>query len=294
MDTINLEIEILRENTATLAKEQAELNEQAKLDEQVNKVLQGADESYRDGLMDELGFEYKRQEAQKIIAIRNVLAPFPQNRIMSKDAIRATCIKYGLRFLPTRFFKGQLDEGIGPAMEKYKSYCPRGEAVTFQNTPEILNDGVVNLWGRPEQGRVKDGPQYYIAAPATEFVLQPVPKDPLLFARLTFDKFFLIHKWGTDLVLRDVFKVTTKENWNSIYEETEADRLQANVALNQLRQSMSAGSQIGALGGNAQAYQDAMARMQDERNARNARLRESRKPSLAQRLFGGTNEGFEG
>jgi hypothetical protein len=285
MDTINLETEILRENERTLATEQAELDEQSKLDAQVNKVLRGADESYRDGLMDELGFEYKRKEAQKIIAIRDVLAPFPQNRIMSKDAIRATCIKYGLRFLPTRFFKGQLDEGIGPAMEQFKSYCPRGEAVTFQNVPEILNDGVISILGRSSRGRIKDGPQYYIAAPATEFVLQPVPKDPLLFARLTFDKFFLIHKWGTDLVLRDVFKVTTPENWNSIYEETEADRVLSNVALNKLSQSMQAGAQIGTFGSAAQAYQDAAARAKASHYERLQRLRENRKRGAFERWF---------
>lgn len=285
MDTINLETEIIRENEDTLAKEQAELNEQAKLDAQVDKLLQGADESYRDSLMDELGFEYKRKEAQKIIAIRNILEPFPKNRIMSKDAIRATCIKYGLRFLPTRFFKGQLDEGIGPAMEKYKSYCPRGEAVTFKDAPEILNDGVVNILGRSTPGRIKDGPQYYIAAPATEFVLQPVPKDPLLFARLTFDKFFLIHKWGTDLVLRDVFKVTTRENWNSIYEpEQRNDRADA------LRLAMQAGAQIGALGGASEISQSVARKMAADHEARLARLREGRKQGAIARWFNGESE----
>lgn len=218
MDTvINLETEILRENDATLASEQVELAEQAKLDAEVDKVLQSVDEQYRVGLMEELGFDYKRAEAQKIIALRKALEPFPKNRIMSKEAIRATCIKYGLRFLPTRFFKGQLDACIGPALAQYKGYCPGGQPISFQSLEEVLNDGVAP-WTMVHARHVVDGPQYYIAAPADQFVLQPRPRDPLLFARLTFDKFFLIAKWGDDLKTGDIRKgQTTSENWNSVY-----------------------------------------------------------------------------
>jgi len=218
MDTlINLETEILRENDSTLASEQKELNEQAKLDAEVDKVLQSVEEKYRDGLMEELGFDYKRAEAQKIIALRTALEPFPKNRIMSKEAIRATCVKYGLRFLPTRFFKGTLDACIGPALAQYKSYCPGGKPIEFQSLPEVLNEGIPP-WTIGASPQVVDGPQYYIAAPADQFVLQPRPRDPLLFARLTFDKFFLIAKWGDDLKTGEIRKGhTNEENWNSVY-----------------------------------------------------------------------------
>ena len=221
MSTINLEHEIIRENETTLAAEQVHLDAQAKLDAEVDKVLAAADEKYREGLMQELGFDYKHEEAVKIRQEREALARFPSNRIMSKDAIKATCIKYGLRFLPTRFYKGMLDQGIGPAMEAFRTYCggkfPKIEASELVEGNNVLGSGVGH-----------DRPQFYIAAPAREFVLQPRPQDPLLFARLTLDKFFLIHKWGDDLKTAKLRKGDTDQwNWNSAYSDdglTEAQR----------------------------------------------------------------------
>lgn len=211
MSTINLEHEIIRENETTLAAEQVHLDAQAKLDAEVDKVLANADEKYREGLMQEVGFDYKHEEAVKIRKEREMLSRFPSNRIMSRDAIMATCIKYGLRFLPTRFYKGQLDQGIGPALETFRTYCG-GEFPKIE-APEMLEGN------RPvPYGAFEPRAQFYIAAPATEFVLQPRPRDPLLFARLSLDKFFLIHKWGDDLQTADIRKGQTDSlNWNSQY-----------------------------------------------------------------------------
>lgn len=210
MSTINLEQEIIRENESTLAVEQTHLDAQAKLDAEVEKVLATADEKYREGLMSELGFDYKHAEAVKIRQEREMLARFPSNRIMSKDAIKATCIKYGLRFLPTRFYKGQLDAGIGPAVEAFRMYC--GGEFPKINATELCSEAFYGT----NTGTV----QFYIAAPASEFVLKPKPQDPLLFARLSLDKFFLIHKWGDDLKTGDIRKgQTDQSNWNSQYSD---------------------------------------------------------------------------
>jgi hypothetical protein len=214
MTTINLEKEIITANEKTLAEEQVHLDAQAKLDAEVEKVLLATEDRYRDSLMNELGFDYKKAETMAIRKEREQLAKFPGNRIMSKDAIKATCIKYGLRFLPTRFYKGQLDSGIGPALEDFKKYNG-GELVNI-DAEELVEDGLMSALRNPAKGK----PQFYIAAPATEFVLQPKPRDPLLFARLTIDKFFLIHKWGDDLTTKDLRTgFTDAHNWNSPYSD---------------------------------------------------------------------------
>lgn len=204
--TIDLEKELIRENTKFLATEEAPLNEQLKLDAEVDKI-HGQD------LMAELGFDYSNADAKRIRAERAAFAHLPQNRIMSQDAIRSTCIKYGLRFLPTRFYKGALDAGIGPKLEEFKAM--NGGKLPVTTDPEMLGDLAVRNGGTGK-------PQMYIAAPAESFVLQPRPRDPLLFCRLSAFKYYLLHKWGDDLKTGDLRKgETTEHNWNSNFSNRE-------------------------------------------------------------------------
>jgi hypothetical protein len=208
-DTIDLEKEIIRENAIALASETMILDDQAKLDAEVEKVLATADAAYRkdrEALMAELGFNYSTPEATLIKAERQDFSALPQNRIMSMGAIKAVCLKYGLRFLPTRFYRGALDSGIGPKVEEFKALL--GGKVPEVKAGEILREaGSQDSAGKP---------QFYIAAPSASFALQPVPRDPLLFCRLSIDKFFLIHKWGADLQKKDTAKHdVTSDNWNS-------------------------------------------------------------------------------
>lgn len=212
MTTIDLEQEIIRENNSTLASEEKHLSSQAKLDAEVDKVLANADAAYKQGLMAELGFDYKLAEAQKIIIERLSFASLPQNRIMSYEAIKATCLKYGLRFLPTRYYKGALDAGIGPKLEDFKA--------KLGGSLPMVND--VELCGGGAKAEMTGKTQMYIAAPSESFHLQPVPRDPLLFCRLTGSKFFLIHKWGADLLKKDTEKHDIRDhNWNSPFQTVE-------------------------------------------------------------------------
>jgi hypothetical protein len=122
---------------------------------------------------------------------------------MSLGAIKRVCLKYGLRFLPTRFYKGELDSGIGPKVEEFKALL--GELpIIFEE--EVLAEGPPANIGKS---------QFYIAAPSESFALTLAPKDPLLFCRLSLDKFFLVHKWGKDLVQKDVKAEIDESNWNS-------------------------------------------------------------------------------
>jgi hypothetical protein len=209
LETINLQDEILRENSEVIASEEKILAEQGKLDREVEKVLRDADNAYnkeREAMLGELGFDYKLAEATKLKAERLQFSALPQNRIMSLGAIKKVCLKYSLRFLPTRFYKGALDSGIGPKVDEFKALL--GELPKLSEN-EILQDAPAAL-GAP-QARV----QFYIAAPSESFALTLAPKDPLLFCRLSLDKFFLVHKWGADLKKNELKRDIDERNWNS-------------------------------------------------------------------------------
>lgn len=204
---IDLEKEIVRENTATLLAEEKTMDAQRKLDHEAAKVEARVSAAYRDGIMSELGFDYTLAEARALRKERKQFGALPTNRIMSIEAIKATCIKYGLRFLPTRFYKGALDEGIGPAVEQVRELL--GGSLVKVKEPEAMQG-----FAAP----IEDKVQFYIAAPSSAFALQPRPQDPLLFLRLNAIKFYLVHKWGDNLRTGDVRKGEIgTNNWNSLF-----------------------------------------------------------------------------
>lgn len=91
------------------------------------------------------------------------------DRIFSVEEIRATCIKYRLRFLDTNYFKGEMPY----------------EALSAIKELQRATDTAVD--------------QFRIMAPATLFELDDCNKDPLLFAPLSNGKYYLIHQWGNDM-----------------------------------------------------------------------------------------------
>lgn len=92
-----------------------------------------------------------------------------QDRIFSIEEIRKICIRYRLRFLPTHYFKAEFPY---PVISE-------------------INDLEKKLGFKLQDFR--------IIAPSTAFDLENINKDPLLFAEISENKFFLIHQWGTDL-----------------------------------------------------------------------------------------------
>lgn len=90
------------------------------------------------------------------------------DRVYHLEQIKKICIDYRLRFLSTRYFKGELPpEALIRIKELEKSH---------QTT----------LRG------------FRIMAPSKLFKLKN-PDDPLLFAPIGNDYYYLIHKWGSDL-----------------------------------------------------------------------------------------------
>ncbi len=97
------------------------------------------------------------------------------NKIYHIDQIKQICIDYRLRFLDSKYFKGEIpQEGIS-------------RIKALERTHRISIEG------------------FKIIAPSKLFRLED-KDDPLLFAPIGNDYFYLIHRWGNDLhPLRKVF-----------------------------------------------------------------------------------------
>ncbi|MBK8707798.1 MAG: hypothetical protein IPN30_04810 [Flavobacteriales bacterium] len=91
------------------------------------------------------------------------------DRVFDLDSIKALCIRYRLRFLPGKLYKGSIHNQAVHAIRRLERKA---------ETP---------LSG------------FLFMAPSTQFKLCDSEVDPLLFVPLGDDRFYLVHKWGNDL-----------------------------------------------------------------------------------------------
>jgi len=93
-----------------------------------------------------------------------------EERIFDRDSIKTLCIKYRLRFLSTKQFRGKI---------------PPSAVSSIKDTERQVGQNLE---------------AFMIAAPSKLFKLEDSNKDPLLFAPLEDGRFYLVDKWGDDLV----------------------------------------------------------------------------------------------
>jgi hypothetical protein len=96
-------------------------------------------------------------------------AAFESDKVFRIDQIEKICINYRLRFLDTKYFRHEFPY----------------EAISK-----------INEFERKYNTKVK---RFKIIAPDVAFDLEDCNKDPLLFAQLDNERFYLLHKWGNDL-----------------------------------------------------------------------------------------------
>lgn len=125
-----------------------------------NKLLQGISETVS------IESRLRVDDKQKSNALNIDLLDY--NRIYHRDTIKQICTDYRLRFLSTKYFKGDI---------------PR-KAIEEINRIEKAHN--TQLKG------------FKIMAPSKLFKLED-KDDPLLFAPIGNDYYYLIHKWGNDL-----------------------------------------------------------------------------------------------
>jgi len=153
---VNLEKELNKERTRRLKKVQDEtlqafieiLERDDRLDEQISANILGS-----------------TGEGNPVLDVDQLSA----DRIYSIDDIKAICVRYLLRFLDAKYFKGEVPT---EAISKVK---------------RLQKDFNVELDG------------YKIVAPAELFNLKEKDKDPLLLVPVGKTHYYLIHRWGGEL-----------------------------------------------------------------------------------------------
>ncbi len=102
-------------------------------------------------------------------SVQKFYAQFEQDKIYSISEIKRVCEKYRLRFLDSKYFKGEIPyEAISQIKQIEKK-----SKIEFSS--------------------------FKIIAPAGLFKLEDAHQDPLLFASIGNGNYYLIHKWGNDL-----------------------------------------------------------------------------------------------
>lgn len=154
-----------------IAGKRISAQEQLVLDE-ANQLLAGLQQRDNE-ILSHLGLDRNIREANKIERIQSKLSRFDQSRVFHIDEIKKICCDYYLKFLPASRYKGTI--------------CP------------LLATKIAEFQG--EYSYPVHAGTSYIAAPDESFDLTPMPEDPLFFAELAGDYYYLVHKWGNDISL---------------------------------------------------------------------------------------------
>ncbi len=126
-------------------------------------------------VLERVGLNKVVTQGKKILENTNILKSqtlkFNPKKVFHISQIESICKKYHLRFLPTAFYKGNIDKDLPFKINQFEiAYNVRCKSQDM-----------------------------YIIAPASSFKLQEKPKDPLLFYKINDEYFYLVHKWGNDL-----------------------------------------------------------------------------------------------
>lgn len=150
-------------NTVDLHKELKKVKSKEKIPlvEEVDSILKQGQEH------DKAIYNRFKKSGQELF----IESEFDENNIFTLDQIKSICIKYRLRFLDSKRFKGEIPY---EAVSKIKQL-------------------------EREKGAGLNG--FKIIAPKKLFQLDDKDADPLLFLQLSENKFYFIHKWGRELNL---------------------------------------------------------------------------------------------
>ena len=87
-----------------------------------------------------------------------IIKTFGSENIFKTSSIKKLATVYGLRFLPTKQYKGHVPKILGTKIKEFTEKIPNGKSLLRES---------------------------YILAPKNSFKLEPIPKDPLYFVKLT-------------------------------------------------------------------------------------------------------------
>lgn len=116
--------------------------------------------------------------------------------VFTRNQIKKLAIKYNLRFLQSKYYKGKIDVQVAGKIKEFAK----------ETNTEITN-------GNLEYN-------FYILAPENSFKLREVTtlkiwddKDPAIFYKIDDDHYRLIHKWGSDFTINNRIAGLLNYNW---------------------------------------------------------------------------------
>jgi hypothetical protein len=132
-------------------------------------------------ILERLNLNKNIKIANEFSAEKEFLSHFDQTRIFSLKEIERVCGVYGLRCLATKYYSGTIDPLLPSKIKEFE---------------EIRDSAMFNI---KAIGGADVDLKYKIMAPKESFKLEKTPKDPLLFAHIYDEHWYLVHKWGHDL-----------------------------------------------------------------------------------------------
>lgn len=202
--TIDLEKALLKQNKKVItSKELLEVMEFEKRGE-----LLKSNALERMGITDSL--KEGKSIKTRVNNLKEETLKFDQSIVFHISQIEKTCMKYYLRFLPTAYYKGTLDEQLPFKVATFElAHGVELYSSTKKNYDNSLYDFTSfrlpiydELLGRTRVKKEEPKPKVknsFIMAPEESFNLEEKPKDPLLFYKINDEYYYLIHKWGNDL-----------------------------------------------------------------------------------------------
>lgn len=186
MFKVDIEGKMLKMNSKKVAEEELFMDS-------VKSFLK-EEEANEEDMLEKIGLGHILSKKVRIENKRNDKHHFSDQKMFSEKQIERIAIKYGLRFLQTRHFNGNLTNGVLPKIKEF-----------FDEHPQLMNDN--NDISR----------NFYILAPKKSFSLQKKPKDPILFYKTFSNQYYLIYKWGNDIsIFRSLKFFFLRTTWHAV------------------------------------------------------------------------------
>lgn len=205
--TVNLEQKLIAEKQNQINATNYRLMAERNIVDQANSIIENTSQSIENTLLN-AGFETAINNAHSVLynnkwAIKK-LETLKNERIFTVQEIKKLALDYGLRFLPTSYYKGDIPADLSLKIKECEDLYgkPHKPTEKEQEYAELVS----RRWWSTSTA-IGTNFDYMILAPASSFELQERPKDPLLFRMLPDGTFYLVHKWGSDL---SIFRYFTK------------------------------------------------------------------------------------
>lgn len=151
---------------------------------EIENILTDLQEGELD-LLKKAGFEGAIESYEQVARMKDrykstsdIIKQYGKENIFKTSSIKKICSVYGLRFLPTAYYKGAVPAILGLKIKEFTQKVENGEDMLSKS---------------------------FILGPKEVFNLKEIPKDPLYFIKLTSnnpgeeDLFYLVHQWGGEI-----------------------------------------------------------------------------------------------